>query len=201
MAKEAGDPVGILDSIRQVVNNCVVSEGFGIDSLTIFDLEYVFIKLRAVSVSNTTKVSYKDNADGEVRDFDIDLDKITVEFPKEPVTKVIVNEAIYLTVKYPSCKMYSDAEFLNASGQDAIAKIVASVIDKVYNKTEITDFDAASAEEQQEFIGNLPVGVYDKLRDIVYNLPHLHYEIKYKDKEGVDKNIVLSTLNDFFQLS
>ncbi len=201
MAKESGDPAGILEALRQVVNNCVVSEGFNIDSISIFDLEYVFIKLRAVSVSNITKVSYKDNADGEVRDFDIDLDKVTVEFPKEPPAKIIVNEAIYLTTKYPSCKMYSDKDFLNSSGQESISKIIASVIDKVYNGTDITDFSEATSEEQQEFIGNLPVSVYDKLREYVYSLPHLHYELKYTDTKGEEKKIVLSTLNDFFTLS
>ncbi len=201
MAKEAGDPTGILDALRQVVNNCSVSEGFNIDDLTIFDLEYCFIRLRAVSVSNTTKVSYKDNTDGEIRDFDVDLSKVTIEFPKEKIDKIIVNEAIYLTTKWPSCKMYSDKEFLNSAGQDAISKMVASVIDKVYNGTNITDFAAATPEEQQEFIGNLPVSAYDKLRDFVYTLPHLHYEIKYKDNEGTEKEIVLSTLNDFFSLS
>jgi hypothetical protein len=201
IAKEGDDPSAILDAIRQVVNNCIVTEKFDVDELTIFDLEYIFIKLRAVSVSNTTKVSYKDNADEEVRDFDIDLNKVTIEFPKNIESKVVIDEATYLTLKYPSAKMYSDREFLNSAGQEAVQRMVGSVIDKVYSGTAITDAQTSTPEELNEFISNLPVKSYESIREYVFNLPHLNYEIKYKNNKGDEKKITLSTLNDFFTLA
>lgn len=200
-AKEGQDSTEILNAIRQVVNNCIAEEGFDIDSLSLFDLEFLFVKLRAISISNITKVSYKDMEDEQVRDFDIDLDKVEVVFPPDVDNKVVVNDQVYLTLKWPSCSLYSDKAFLDASGEEAIGRLVLSVIDKVYEGTKIHEAAATTPEELKEFMENLPITAYNKIRQYIFNLPHLNYEIKYTNDKGNEKKIILSTLNDFFMLA
>jgi len=51
-AQASGEPEDIVLSIRQVINNCILTEGIDIEQLTTFDLEYLFIKIRAKSVNN-----------------------------------------------------------------------------------------------------------------------------------------------------
>src|SRR4051812_10287762 len=70
IAKQSEDETDIMGAIKQVVNNCVVTEGFDVDKLTIFDLEFLFIQIRVKSVSNLAPVSYKDNADNTIYNFD-----------------------------------------------------------------------------------------------------------------------------------
>ena len=67
MAKETADDNEILLSIKQVVNNCILANNIDIDKLTIFDIEFLFIKLRAWSVSNMSEVSYRDAEDYEAK--------------------------------------------------------------------------------------------------------------------------------------
>ena len=62
MAKQANDRSDQINALKQVVNNCI-AETLDIDNLALFDLEYIFTKIRAASVSNTVKLSYKDNED------------------------------------------------------------------------------------------------------------------------------------------
>lgn len=200
-AKEGDDPSEILNAIRQVVNNCVITSDFDIDALTIFDLEYAFIRLRSISVSNTTKVSYKDNEDEEIRDFEINLDKVNILFPESTDNKVVINEAVHLTLKNPSCKMYSDKEFLHSRGEEAVSRLVGSAIDKVYDGHIIHEAKTLSPEELKAFLDEMPIPAYSKLRDFVFNSPHLNYEIKYTNNKGNEKKIVLNTLNDFFTLA
>ena len=56
IAKSSDDKMDVLRALKQVVNNCAISKTFDIDKLALFDLEYLFLKLRAVSVSNIAKV-------------------------------------------------------------------------------------------------------------------------------------------------
>jgi hypothetical protein len=205
-AKESTDQTDILHGIRQVVNNCVIDDKFEINDLTMFDLEYLFIKLRSISISNTTKVSYKDVEDEQIRDFDIDLDKVTILFPDPgaidtPSDKVIVNENVWLKLKYPSSSIYDDKDFLNASGEEAIERLVMSVIDKVYGDGQEHETNTLSYNELKEYIDELPIKSYNEIRNWLFNLPHLDYKIKYTNNKGNEKTIVLSTLNDFFTLA
>ena len=73
MAKESEKDSDILMAVKQIVNNCSTDPKFDVNSLSIFDLEYIFLKLRAASVDNTIKISYKDLEDDKVYDFEIDL--------------------------------------------------------------------------------------------------------------------------------
>ena len=78
MAKESKQVGEVLAAIKQVVGNCIIDKNFDIDKISIFDLEYLFLQLRAISVSNVVKVSYEDPEDNKTYDFDIDLQKIEV---------------------------------------------------------------------------------------------------------------------------
>ena len=104
MAKESENNADILQSIKQIVNNCCLDENFDNEKLTIFDLEYIFIKLRAFSVDNIVKVSYKDEEDGQNYDFEVDLNSVEIDFPEKrqdmrvgqefPDLKTILNKII-----------------------------------------------------------------------------------------------------------
>ena len=85
-AQQSGQEKDIVLGIKQVLTNCIQDASFDIDSLTTFDLEFMFLKLRSRSVNNIIDVSYRDNEDDKVYDFQIDLD--TVEMLK---TKPINN--------------------------------------------------------------------------------------------------------------
>jgi len=76
MAKESDDSNDILVAVKQIVNNCSLDPDFNIDDLALFDLEYIFLQLRAVSVDDILTVSYRDNQDEKIYDFDIKLKDI-----------------------------------------------------------------------------------------------------------------------------
>ena len=60
MAKESGDKIDIVNAVKQVVSNCILSEGFDVNKIPLFDLEYFFIKLRSASVGNICRFNIKD---------------------------------------------------------------------------------------------------------------------------------------------
>ena len=77
-AQASGEPKDILLALRQVINNCVLTEGIDIEQLTTFDLEYLFIKIRAKSVNNVIKLAYKDLDDEKRYEVEVDLSLIHI---------------------------------------------------------------------------------------------------------------------------
>ncbi len=204
MAKESDEEDDILLAIKQVVNNCLMDNSIDIDKLAIFDIEYVFLNIRSFSVGSKIKVSYKDNDDNVVRDFEIDINDIKVKFPefhdfKKPYT-IKLNNEMYITLKYPPSTLYSEKIFKNLTENEALDLLMINCLDKIYDGDKVTDFSVHSKEEILEFINSLDISTFEKIKDFILNTPKLEYCIEYVNNNGKERKIVLNSLSDFFML-
>jgi hypothetical protein len=200
MAKESGENGDILNAIKQVVNNCIIDSDVDVDKFPIFDLEYLFIKIRSISVSNVTKVSYRDNEDNKVYDFDIDLDKIQVIFPESIEKRIMISDDTGIVLKYPDASLYSDNIFMNNSETEVFEMMALNCIEKIFSGDEIYSPKDYTKVELMEFLENMDINSFNKFREFTNNLPKMEYVISYKNDIGNDRRIVLSSLNDFFTL-
>ena len=66
MASQTGNETDILNAITQIVNNCVHADGFDVTKLASFDIEYIFLKIRAKSVDNVVELAFRDNEDEKI---------------------------------------------------------------------------------------------------------------------------------------
>ena len=197
MAKESNNNSDIFVTIKQIVQNCCLDKNFDVDKIAIFDLEYIFLKLRAFSVDSIVKISYRDSEDDIVYDFEVDLEKIDVDIPKKIDNVVKINESVGLIMKYPSASLYSDESFLRLE-KDQLFELILRCIDKIYEGDEVMDAKTVKKEELSEFVENLNVKVFERVHEFLMNTPKIKYEIKYKNSLGNDKSIQLNSLNDFF---
>ena len=199
MAKASEDPADIFRALKQVINNCAMPESFDVDKLTIFDLEYLFLQLRALSVNNIVKLSYKDNEDQELYEFAVDLTKVEVSFPANIEKVIKVTPTMGLTMKYPVASLFDDKEFLE-SGDDAFYELILRCIDNIYDGDDIYDLANYTKEEIEEFLDNVDVASFEKIQTFMNSTPKLNYKIEYKNSLDHDRVIELSTLTDFFTL-
>lgn len=199
MAKTSEDPADALRAVKQVVNNCSLSQSFNVDALTMFDLEYLFLQLRAVSVSNVVKVSYMDNDDQQVYDFQIDLKDVTVEFP-DNVDKVIkINDEMGMVMRWPSAALFDDREYMK-SGDQAFYELVVRCIDKIYDGDEVFDPRDYGAQEIEEFLDSCGFDTFEKVQKFMASVPRLYHRLEYTNSNGKDRVIELTSLTDFFTL-
>ena len=200
MAKESGENGDILNAIKQVVNNCVIDSDIDIDKFPIFDLEYLFIRIRSISVSNITKVSYRDNEDDKIYDFEVDLDKIQIVFPESIEKRIMISDDTGIVLKYPDASLYSDNIFINNSETEVFEMMALNCIEKIFSGDEMYSPKDYTKEELMEFLENMDINSFNKFREFTNNLPKMEYVIKYDNALGNERKIVLSSLNDFFTL-
>jgi hypothetical protein len=200
MAKTSGEIKDIYNAMRQVVNNCFAAADVDIDKFTIFDLEYVFLRLRAISESNIVKVTYKDPEDGKDYPFEVDLNKLEVKFPEHKTKHIKLDDDRGFEVKYPLTTFYQSPIFLdkNVKLEDMIEELIIHSIQSYFDGDKVYLFSETKRPEIKEFMENLDLKTYESLRDYVANLPRLSYELKYTNSNGKEVVVEMKTLADFF---
>jgi hypothetical protein len=187
----------VIRAIKQILRLCVQDDGFDVDKLTTFDLEYLFLKLRAKSVNNIVKLSYRDNEDDKVYDFELNLDSIEVEMPEGVDSTIKLSDTISMIMKYPSASITDKiTQFDNEV--DLMTFFIINCIDTILTDEEIYPASEYSDKELEEFIDQLPVNSFEKIREFFEKMPKLYHKIEYKNELGNDRSIELTNLKDFF---
>lgn len=197
MAKESANDADIFVAIKQIVQNCCLDKKFDVDNLPIFDLEYIFLKLRSFSIDSIIKIAYRDSEDQKIYDFEINLEEIKVVFPKKVNNTIKINENVGIVMKYPSASLYSDEEFLKLE-KDQLFELIIRCVDKIYDGEEVFETRDFSKKDISEFLENLNIKVFEKVHDFLMNVPKISHTIKYKNSLGTEKEISFNSLNDFF---
>lgn len=198
IAKQSGELSDVLLAVKQIVNNCCQEPNFDIDQLALFDLEYLFVRLFALSFTNVIKASYQDNEDDKIRDFEIDLDKIEAPSVKGINNNIKIGKTKYgMILRFPAVSLYNDPKFLNkeTSIDDLLDHVAAKCVQKVYGDAEVYE---STEEELKQFLDNLDIKTLEKVREFFGSVPSMKYTIEYENDKKNKRKIVLSTLNDFF---
>ena len=198
MAQSGKDTKEMVNGIKQVINNCILTEGVNVDNFSSFDLEYFFIKLRSKSIGNIITLTYRDLEDNKKYDVEVNLDDVIVkEFP-EHNDKVEITENIGIILKHPtpSASALIDLD----KGSEAVFDVVGACIKQIYDEDTVYNVSDYTKEEVDEFVSQLSVEAFEKIQKFFETMPKLHYDIKYINSLGNEKIITLSTLSDFFTL-
>lgn len=196
IAQQSDEDVEMVRAIKQVLNNCIQDQ-IDVNDLSTFDLEYMFLKLRARSVNNMVKLTYRDNEDEELYTFDVDLDKVEIEMPKEVNNKIKITDKIGMTMKYPPASI-SDRMRDFKNQVELLTFFITNCIDTIYDEENVYVATEYSEEELTEFLDTLDVNTFDKVREFFENMPKLQHKITYKNKLDNEREIVLSSIRDFF---
>jgi hypothetical protein len=196
-AQQAGQEKDIVLAIKQVLTNCIQDPTFDVDTLTTFDLEHMFLKLRARSVNNLIEVSYRDNEDDKVYDFTIDLDEVEMLKGKEVNNKIMVTEDVGMLMKFPSVSMLEGVPS-DITSTELVDYLVRSCIDQIFDADEVYLASESTEEELNEFIDSLDVETFNKIREFFDSLPSLYHKLEYTNSLGSKRTIELTTLSDFF---
>jgi hypothetical protein len=209
MANESEEIDTVIDTIKQVLNNCVVSKGFNIDDLPLFDIEYLFLKLRAASVGEVVNLKYKCNnilpkLDGEeeekkcnhIVEIDLNINDIVPETVKKD-TKIEITEKMGIVMKYPTFDLLK--AFDTEDEVVAITNMTVACIDYIYDKENIYYAKDAKKEELIDFVDSMQSKDLEKIKQFFESMPKLKKQLDFKCvKCGYQEKIELEGIQNFF---
>lgn len=197
LAQEGAESDTIL-ALKQVITNCC-HDSIDVDKLTTFDLEYIFLKLRAKSINNMVKLRFKDREDEKVYEFDVNLDDVEIKHNPEHTNTIKVNDEVGIIMRYPDVSMTNAMTDIK-SADELFTRVVTYCIDSIYDKEKVYPASEATAEELNEFIDSLDHNTFEKIQHFFDTMPKLYHELHYRNELGNDRTIKLESVKDFFML-
>jgi DNA-directed RNA polymerase subunit M/transcription elongation factor TFIIS len=208
MANENEDLDNVVDTIKQILNNCVLDD-FQVDSLPLFDIEHLFLNIRARSISEVVNLKYKCNnnvLDEETKEekkcnnvVEIDLNILEVEPEKQEghTNKIEITEKMGVVMKYPSFETIKKFDVENEA--DSIIKITVNCIDYVYDSNSIYYAKDSTEEELIEFVESMQAKDLEKIKTFFDTMPKMKRDIDFKcNKCGHEEKIELEGIQNFF---
>lgn len=203
-AQQSEDQLVMVDTVRDVIRSCAKSE-IDIDALASFDIEYIFLKLRAVSVGEMVELVFQcdedhgeDNEKAQSKVF-IDLNKVAIKSDKKVDPKIPLFGDVGVVMKYPTFETMKQLQETDKAEPDQVFDVVTSCIEYVYSADEIFYAKDQSKEELYEFLNNLTSEQFVKIQEFFNNMPKLSIDVEYKCPVcGKQHNKVLEGLQSFF---
>jgi len=201
IASESGDSHTISEAMLDIVCACV--EAADRNKLTVFDLDYLFVQLRAKAVGESSDVlmTCHGNECIEENEVKIILAEAKLDIPEDKGNMIKLNDDMTLQLKYPSyLKVISDNVLKNAeTNAEIMYQTVMLCLDVLHLENEKMNFADEPIEDVVEFIGSLSPEQFSKLSNFANNIPSIKQEVKFKCKTCGHKNVqILSGTSSFF---
>ena len=199
LALEDGGDDSIAGAIKQIIHNCTF-EQVDVTRLATFDLEYVFLRIRAKSVGEVAKVQVLCEDDGETYvEAEVPLDKVKVNFPEGHTNQIKLTDEIGVLMSYPDMnEMYKGIE----EGQNTIdfsLDLIKVAIAQVYEGEVVHERTDFTDEELGDFLESLTSEQFASIQNFFETMPRLSHTVTVTNPNTKKKNkIKLEGLNSFF---
>ena len=203
MAMESEDMKQITNAIVQILSDCIISKDVKVESLSTFDIEYLFFNVRGKSVGETVEVNITCPDDGETQvEMVIDIDSIKVQKIKGHKNIIKLDDNLSMKLKYPSLEQFVENNFEVAETQSSVGQslsMITSCIEMVYNNDESWEATDCTKEELEEFIEQLNTKQFKEIENFFTTMPKLSHTIVVKNPNtGMESEVVLEGLASFF---
>ena len=200
LALEDGSAGALNQSLKQIVNNCTF-EKIEVNKMATFDLEYIFLRIRAKSVGETSTINLLAEDDGETYvAVEVPLEEIEVDFPQDHKSDIKLTDTIGVTFNYPTYETLDKMDNLDEeSGIERVFALMLSCVNQIYEGETIHERVDFSDKELEDFLNSLSPAQFADVQKFFDTMPKLTYEAKFKNPKTKKNNkVTLEGLQSFF---
>ena len=200
LAIESGGMKEITMAIKDVLKSCVLTRGIKIDELPTFDIEYLFLNIRARSIGESIDLLITCPDDGKTQvNTKIYIDEIEVKRSKDHTQDIKIDDTYTMRLKYPSLDQFVDENFNFEKETDNTFSLVASCIEMIFSKEEAWEGKDSTHEELVGFLEQLNSTQFKEVQNFFETMPKLSHEIEVENPETkVKSTVTLEGLASFF---
>lgn len=194
IASNSEDNIVITNALKSVISNCV--QGVKVEDLEPYDLEYFFMKLRAISVGEVSKIivscSY---CEGE-NTVSVDLSTVAVEFNSDHADLVKIEDALAFKLKYPKAE---ELVGLKLDDPASVLEIMVRCIKEVYTEEEVITVGESDLDDLRNLVGSMTSAQFEQMKIFFETMPRLRKNIEFTCEICEHENKqVLEGLQSFF---
>jgi len=202
-ALEGGTGNEMPAAIKQIINNCVQTE-LDVDNLSTFDIEYLFLRLRAKSVGEEVTIGLKPYPCGQndgklcekTTEVKINLEEVKVTKNEKHTNKIMLDDKIGVIMDYPNS---SSLEKIEGDNFTVGMNLIKSSIKMIFTAEQTHERDSFNDEDLSEFLDSLNSDQFQSIRQFFDTMPKLSHTVKYTCSTcGEKKETILEGLDSFF---
>lgn len=199
LAMETEDEKQMTTAVRTILKNCILSK-VKVEELAIFDIEYLFLNIRAKSVGEEIEINVTCPDDGETQvSVSINVEDVKIQKEDGHDKLITLNDTVSVMMKYPSMDMFVKNNLSSSGKTEDVFDIACSCIDQVVEGEEVYEFKNFSKKEQMEFLESLDTAQFLKVQKFFETMPKLSHTIKVTNPEtNVESDVVIEGLASFF---
>ena len=200
MAMESKDNAQIINAVKDIVSSCTFDK---LDAATMpmFDMEYIFLNIRAKSVGEISKLKILCPDDKKTyASVELDLTKVEVQVGDEHSNKIELTDDMGIIMTYPTIDSFLESGIENIDASNML-DVIGTCILQIYEEKGEKVYQAKdqTKKELTEFIESMDSKQFKKLQSFFDTMPKLTHTIKVKNpKTKKTSDVKLTGLNDFF---
>lgn len=200
LALESEEDKQITEAVKDLIKNCIQTR-IKVDDLPSFDLEYIFLRIRAASIGEivTMNVTCLDDNSTQV-EVNINLNEVDVYRPEGHTNKIMLTDKMGIIMKYPGMQRFIEAEFLNKTIKtEEVFDFISDSIEQIFDTEEVWDSSTTSKKEFREFVEGLTTKQFESIQKFYETMPKLRHEFTVTNPNtGQESTYTIEGLQNFF---
>ena len=179
IAQETGDEKSLYGAIKNLIHNCCHGQ-LDVDTMPLFDVEYVFLQLRSKSVGEIAEVLVVCPDDGETEvKVKVNLNELTVELPDKDHNKIKLTDDIGIVMAYPNLASVLLTADKNKNASDIMFDTILECMFQIWQGEEVFAATDYSHKEKLDFIDSLSHDQFEKIQQFFETMPSVKKEVEF----------------------
>ena len=200
IAMESKDNAQIVNAVKDIVSECTFNK-LDISSMPMFDVEYIFLNIRAKSVGEVSKLKLLCPDDKKTyADVELDLTEVEVQVGNDHTNKIELTDSMGMIMTYPTIDSFQDSGIKNINAENML-EVISSCVLQIYenNGEKVYQAKDQTKKELTEFIESMNTNQFKQVQAFFDTMPKLKHTVKVKNpKTKKSSDVTLNGLNDFF---
>jgi len=201
LAMESEDEKQITNAVLDMLKSCIITRGVKVNELATFDIEYLFLRIRAASIGEQIELIVTCQDDNETQvTVGIDINDVEVIKPKGHTNKIMLDEKTGVIMKYPSMEQFVNNIFMGKEmSADEAMKVVADGIDQIFDEETVYDSSTTTKKEFLQFVEGLTSKQFESLEKFYETSPKLSHTFTVTNPNtDVESKFTIEGLQSFF---
>ena len=201
VAQETGGEKSIYQAIKNLIKNCCFGR-IDVDKLPMFDIEYIFLQIRAKSVGEITtlEVTCPDDDVTKVK-VEVDLTSIKVEMDENHSPRIELTEDIGILMQYPTLAsiLAMGVEEDKTTSIDKMFGMMQDCMYQIWQGEETFDAMDYSNKEKKDFLESLNHEQFERIQTFFDTMPTVKHIVEVTNpKTKVASEVTIEGMNSFF---
>jgi len=201
MATESENDKEIRNAVVETLKSCILTPRIKVEEMSMFDLEYIFLRIRAKSVGEIVEMIFTAKDDGQTNiPYKLNLEEVEVIRPEGHDKKVMLTDTAGLIMKYPSMDQFIISQILQKDQTtEEVFDVVVDSVEQIFDGDEVWEAKTTPRKDIKEYLEGLTSKQFESIQKFFATMPKVSHKFELKNpKTEVVSEYLIEGLTNFF---